>query len=85
MHEIGEVWVSVLLDGSFELLGGDLAGCVGVDYLEGGGNLGFPSCVKSGAGFVGNGSDGILDFLEIPFSIIVLVNGVEDCGLDFIN
>lgn len=85
MHELGEVWVSVLLDGSFELLGGDLAGFVGVDFLEGGSNLGFPSLVKSGAGFVGNGSDGIFDFLEIPFSIIVLVNGVEDCSLDLVN
>ena len=66
-----EVWVSVLLDGSFELLGGDFARGVSIDCLECGSDLSSPARLEGGTGFLGNGFDGIGDLFEAPLVVVV--------------
>jgi len=71
----------VLLDGSLELFLGYLFVTVGVNLLEGVGDILSPSGSELDSVFLGETSNGSGDLLKAPFAIIVGVDGVEDSGL----
>lgn len=84
MHEVGEVWVSVLGDGFLELGGGDITVLVGVDGVEGVLDDLLPALVEGHVELVGHGFEGMEDLVELPGTVVVGVDGVEDGGLDLV-
>lgn len=70
----------MLLESSKDLFWSGTTVTVGINGLEGVLDISSGIFIELVSGEFGNSSDGILDFSEGPFSIIVLVDQLEEVG-----